>query len=167
MWLNPETLTVYRTHSEIRSAWPKTLFPGVMTDDMVLSIGLAPVKPSEPPEYDPLLQTAEETAPIQIDGQWTQRWTVRDLTTEERKARVPTVVTMRQARLALLQAGLLNQVDVAIAALEDPVQRSAARVEWEYATEVNREYPWVRILAVALELTEQRLDDLFTLAKTL
>ena len=42
---------------------------------------------------------------------------------------VITSVTMRQARLALLGAGLLDDVDAAIAAISDPVQRKAAEIE--------------------------------------
>ena len=77
------------------------------------------------------------------------------------------VVSMRQARLALLQAGLLSQVEATIAAIEDAGQRQAVQIEWEYAAEVNREHPWVQSLATALGLTEGQLDDLFTLAATL
>lgn len=46
---------------------------------------------------------------------------------------IPQSVTMRQARLALLGAGLLDDVNSAIAAIPDPVQRKAAEIEWEYA----------------------------------
>lgn len=71
-----------------------------------------------------------------------------------------TSVTMRQARLALLQAGLLDQVD---AAITDP----ASRIEWEYATTVERNSALVQSLSAGLGLSEQQLDDLFTLAATL
>lgn len=84
-----------------------------------------------------------------------------------RKLCVPTIVTMRQARLALLQAGLLSQVEAAIAAIEDPVQRQAVQIEWEYATEVDVTHPWVQALTTALGLSEAQLDALFTLAATL
>ena len=80
---------------------------------------------------------------------------------------IVTVVTMRQARLALLQSSLLSQVEAAIAAIEDTAQRQAVQIEWEYAAEVNRTHPWVQHLATALGLTEAQLDDLFTLAATL
>ena len=74
----------------------------------------------------------------------------------------PTVVSMRQARLALLQAGLLATVDAAVAAGGD-----ADKITWEYATEVDRNSPLVTNMALALNLTEQDLDNLFTLAATL
>ena len=77
------------------------------------------------------------------------------------------VVSMRQARLALLQAGLLSQVEAAIAAIEDAGQRQAVQIEWEYAAEVNREHPWVQTLGAALGLSAEDLDALFEQAATL
>lgn len=79
---------------------------------------------------------------------------------------VPQVVTMRQARLALLQVGKLTMVDTAIAGLPEP-DRTAAQIEWEYSQEVHRDRPFVAMLAPALGLTEEDLDDLFVLASTL
>jgi hypothetical protein len=71
---------------------------------------------------------------------------------------VITSVTMRQARLALHRAGLLTQVDAAIASDVE------AQIEWEYAQTVERHSPLVQNLAAGLGLTEQQLDDLFTQA---
>lgn len=79
---------------------------------------------------------------------------------------VPEAVTMRQARLALLGAGLLSQVDAAIASLPSP-QKEAAAIEWEYAQEVQRHNGLVPAMAQALGMTEAQLDDLFMQAATL
>ena len=76
------------------------------------------------------------------------------------------VVTMRQARLALLQVGQLANVQPAIDALPEP-HRSAAAIEWEYSQEVERNRAFVLTLGQALGLTDAELDDLFTLAATL
>ncbi|WP_288253753.1 hypothetical protein [uncultured Hydrogenophaga sp.] len=76
---------------------------------------------------------------------------------------VPQVVTMRQARLALLDAGLLAQVDAAIEALPGP-QKQAARIEWEYSQEVRRDRPFVQTLGAAMGLSDEQLDALFTTA---
>lgn len=73
------------------------------------------------------------------------------------------VVTMRQARLALLQSGLLTQVNTAVANMPGPAG-DAARIEWEYAKEACRDSPLLVGLAAALELTTTQLDELFTLA---
>lgn len=68
-------------------------------------------------------------------------------------------VTARQARLALNVAGLLADVEAAIAA-----EGGAVAIEWEYASTIDRASPLVASMAAALELTEQQLDALFAQA---
>ena len=75
---------------------------------------------------------------------------------------VPAAVSMRQARLALLGAGLLSQVEAAITAAGE-----AARIEWEYAATVERNWPLVTALAAALGLTSSQVDELFFAASAL
>lgn len=69
-------------------------------------------------------------------------------------------VSMRQARLALLQTGLLNAVD---AHMSEPNQR----IWWEYATTVERNHPMVVQVAASISLTDEQVDALFELANTL
>ena len=78
-----------------------------------------------------------------------------------------TSVTMRQGRLALLQAGLLDQVDSAIASIEDDTQRKAAQIYWEYGQAIDRDETWVINLSAALGLSDEQVDNLFKLAATL
>jgi len=73
---------------------------------------------------------------------------------------IPTVISMRQARLALLARGKLDDVEAAINAQEEPL-KSVVRIEWDYATEVDRNWPTLIALAPALGLTEADLDALF------
>lgn len=80
---------------------------------------------------------------------------------------IPTSVTMRQARLALLGIGMLDDVDAALAAIPDATQRKAAQIEWEYAQTVDRHSPLVSNLSAGLGLDDIQLDNLFTLASTL
>jgi len=79
------------------------------------------------------------------------------------KDTVPTVITMRQARLALLDAGLLPTVDAAIANGTD----EALKIEWEYATECKREWESLVAMATALGMSELDLDNLFIAGSTL
>lgn len=79
---------------------------------------------------------------------------------------IPQTVTMRQARLALMGAGMLSSVSQAIDALPSP-QKEAASIEWEYSQEVHRNRPLVQMLAPALGLTSEQLDQLFITAATL
>lgn len=79
---------------------------------------------------------------------------------------VPREVSMAQARLALLGAGLLSAVDTAINAMPEPA-KSAARISWEYRQTVRRESELTLSLASALGLTSQEVDELFIQAATL
>lgn len=83
-----------------------------------------------------------------------------------RATSVPQLVTMRQARLALLQNGMLTQVNTAVANMPGAAG-DAARIEWEFSSAVERNHPLVQSLIGALGLTESQLDDLFRLAATL
>lgn len=74
---------------------------------------------------------------------------------------VPQSVTMRQARLALLSARLLDDVDAAIATIPDPTTKKAAEIEWEYAQTVDRSSPFTQLLAGGLGLSSEQLDSLF------
>lgn len=76
---------------------------------------------------------------------------------------VPAVVSMRQARLALLAAGMLDQVATAIAGMPG-VGGQQARIEWEYAQEVRRGWPVVVAIGDALGLGDEQLDALFRAA---
>ena len=77
---------------------------------------------------------------------------------------VPASVTMRQARLALLHAGLLDDVEAALAAIPEETARRAAQIEWAYAQDVERASPWVQQLTQTLGLDAAMLDELFMMA---
>lgn len=79
---------------------------------------------------------------------------------------IPEVVTMRQARLALLRTGMLATVNNAIAGMAG-TDGDAARIEWEYAQEVRRDSSLVQALASTLGMSESQLDSLFIQAATL
>lgn len=76
---------------------------------------------------------------------------------------VPEVVTMRQARLALLSAGLLAQVNTAVANMTG-TEGDVASIEWEYAQEMRRDSTLVAGLSAALGLTDETLDNLYKVA---
>ena len=72
---------------------------------------------------------------------------------------VPDRVSARQARLALIGAGLIGVVEAAVAGLS-----AYDRAEWEYATEIRRDHPLIASLGVALSLSTEDIDDLFRIA---
>lgn len=80
---------------------------------------------------------------------------------------VPTSVTRRQARQALLLKGILDKVDAAIAGIGDATQRGLAKIEWEDSQVFERSRPFLIQIGAALGLDSAGLDDLFIFAATL
>jgi hypothetical protein len=78
---------------------------------------------------------------------------------------VPYSCTRRQGRLALLAEGYLDTVEAAIAAIEDPVQRKAAQIEYEADT-WERNNAFLQSMWAQLGGTPEGLDDLFRYAVT-
>lgn len=70
-------------------------------------------------------------------------------------------VTPRQARLALLAAGLLDQVEAAVNAAG-----GATKISWEFATTIERNSPLIETLRGSLGLTGEQIDTLFRYAAT-
>jgi hypothetical protein len=75
-------------------------------------------------------------------------------------APVPASITRFQARAALLAAGLLDDVEMAVAASPRFVQ-----IAWEDASVFDRSSPTIAALAAALSLSDADLDDLFRAAE--
>ena len=167
MYYRPETNETFTTHSEIRSASPNVIFPASITDDDLAYAGVFPLVSAKP--VTPAGQVAVPLSIENIDGEWTQLWNVRDATPEEieqMKPIIPRQVTMRQARLALLSAGVLGNVASAIESLDSP-HREVAQIEWEFSSTVDRDRPLVTMLGPKLGLTAEQLDQMFITAETL
>lgn len=79
---------------------------------------------------------------------------------------VPREVTMRQARQALILAGLDEAVEAALAAMPGTPGK-LARAEWERSQTVQRNRPLVLQMGTALGLTSAQLDQLFITASQL
>lgn len=154
--------TVYQTDAYgvfvgITSADESPLEPGVF----LIPAGCVEVKP---PKFDANTQLARF-----VEG----KWLIEAIPAPEPEPEPeppqpgpPSVVTMRQARLALLKAGLLEQVNTAIASLQG-AEGEAARIEWEYSQEIWRNRPFVILLGDTLGLSAKQIDDLFIEAATL
>lgn len=66
---------------------------------------------------------------------------------------IPTL-TMRQARLALLDADILDEVEAAITTPEN-------RIWWDYSTTVERNHPLVDAVLAALGKSPKEIDEMF------
>ncbi|HRH21511.1 MAG TPA: hypothetical protein PLE81_12850 [Brevundimonas sp.] len=107
-----------------------------------------------------------------VDGAWTRQWRIVVVGAAEaarRRAawRAKLAITPRQARLALLQVGLLDDVEAAINGISDELLRRQAQISWEYADEIRRLDPWIAVFGAALNLDDAALDELFALEQAL
>lgn len=113
--------------------------------------------PTDVPEF---FGTCPDDSNVQIDGvlgvYLQADW--ETMLADEMRARnpVPQQVTMRQARLVMLSAGLLDDVEMVITAAG-----RAAQLEWEYASVVDRNGPIVAAVQQGESLTDEQIDDLF------
>lgn len=74
-------------------------------------------------------------------------------------ARSSMVCSRFQAKAALLQAGLLDQVEAAISNSD-----ATTKLAWAEAVEFRRTSPTIAKLGALLDLNDTQLDDLFTAA---
>lgn len=73
-----------------------------------------------------------------------------------------TSVSKRQAQLALLDYGMLDAVDRAVASMG-----REAQINWEAASTIDRNNPFIESIAKGLlRLSDAQLDQLFALAAT-
>lgn len=75
---------------------------------------------------------------------------------------VPRKISVRQAKLALLDAGLLDDIEAMVAKSERAVQ-----ISWEYATEFERINPLILAFQSQMQMGDEALDELFKTAKKL
>ena len=73
----------------------------------------------------------------------------------------PKVITMRQARLQLLAAGLLDDVDNMLAA------DRAMSIWWEYSTELDMYHNMTKAMTDQLGMTQEQVDVMFKEASKL
>ena len=177
---------------EIVKMNPNVALPKVWTADICTSLGIEPVLISPKPDITDIQSVVCKGAVKDGLGNWVQKWSIvpkftkytieadpevegsvdvvvtvaKQIASEKKaaaKALVPEVISMRQARLALLQSELLTTVSDAIEQGTD----EAMKIEWEYATEVRRDWVSLITMATALGLNEEALDKLFILGNTL
>ena len=185
-----------KTQGQIRRDNPNTSLPKVWTEATCDGLGIDPVLTSPQPAPSGDYKVVVRNGVVQdANNNWVYAWTERDMFTEYTEEvtedgvtttnvmtvqdqidayeanklatkREGMVVTMRQARLALSQAGKLTLVDDAIAAMGEP-DKTTVSIEWEYGSTVERVSPWIDTMATALGMTGVEMDDLFELAATL
>ncbi len=170
MWIYPETRAVFKMHSEIRSYFRSHTFPAVITDLELGLIGLEPIHPTPRPVYDINKIIIEKPPVLGSDG-WVQVWAEEIASTEEverrKSALVPRSVSKRQGRQQMILMGIIEQVQTAIDAIPDPVQKALVQSFWDDSSQYERNHPQMIQLAQAVGLTEEQLDQAFIAAANL
>jgi hypothetical protein len=147
--------------NEFRAMHPNTSFPAVLSVELLNDFGADPVLEGPQPTltadqyavYDGVIQDS--------NGNWMTSYVAVDYTAEEIAAKVEqwrssASCTPFQGRVALSDAGLLANVETAIAAADEKT-----KVAWEYALEWKRLSPMIVTLATSLNLTDEQVDTLF------
>ena len=171
------------TKSQLKAQNTSTSFPKVWTAATLESLGVDPVLDSPKPELGDY-EVAVADGAVQSEGNWVEAWKVQPMFPEytdddgkvvteaeqiaayeaqkaaERRSKME--CTPRQARLALASAGLYEAVQTSVAAVSDE-----ARIEWEYATMIERTNPIIINMQTELGISDEALDGLFDLAVTL
>ena len=80
---------------------------------------------------------------------------------KHKEAIKPKVITMRQARLQLLAAGLLDDVENMLAA------DRAMSIWWEYSTELDMYHNMTKAMTDQLGMTQEQVDVMFKEASKL
>lgn len=142
--------------------------PGVLPDFLVELV----IEKRPDPSYDYATQTLEYRSFADLENyKWVEESYVRNLSQAEidqRKPGAPNSCTPRQLRIALIRSGIsLASVENELNNIQDPIEKEIAIAEWEYALDIQRDHPLLIMMAQKLNITEQQINDIFTLAVTL
>lgn len=160
-----ETGPVDYSITNLRLDNPNVCFPQQPSDELLADFDVYQLYSLDQPTIDPNTQIVESTSRINLNGNWTQQWTIRNLTPEELQDRIPKVVSALQGMLAIKEAGLVPAF-LAWKATLDPV------IDFETLAFLEKAQTWVyddlilNEALVALGIESQK-DALFTLANTL
>ena len=171
------------TKSQLIAENPNTSLPKTWTSVVLEFLGVDPVLASPKPavgDYEVVVGDGV----VNDEGNWVEAWKVQPMfpeytddegkvvTEEEQIAayeaqkaaekRSKMECTPRQARLALASAGLYEAVQTSVVSVSDE-----ARIEWEYATMIERTNPIIAGMQMELGISDEALDGLFALAVTL
>lgn len=130
MYYQPYTGTTFSLHSDIRSAMPWVLFGDSITDEDLAEQSVFRLL-YEKPVVEPG-KVAEPLTVELIDEQWTQLWTVRDMTPEELAAQAEFEEAQRPKRHMTVLAfrnrfTKSEKVRIELAAIDDPAADLAQR----------------------------------------
>jgi hypothetical protein len=112
----------------------------------------------------PTINATEKAVAVNTiaDKSVVQSYVVSNLTADEISARTPREVSAAQAKVALFNAGLLDQASTEIAKAYKPIQ-----IYWDSAPTFERNHPYIMGIGSLLGLSDTQVDSLFTAASIL
>lgn len=151
----------------LKNEYPHTSFPNEISSSLLAEYNVYTVLNTQKPDCNQLTEDVIELAPALISDVWTQQWQVITVSSEIAESRIQAVrdemsCTPRQARLILQQMNLLEAVETWITTSD-----AATKIEWNFAQEIKRTWPPLIACAIALNLTDSNLDDMFIAANLL
>ena len=152
---------------EILKLYPNISFPnGAVDEAFTEQEGFSKVVYGNVPAINEATQKVIlNEMPTLINGIYVLEYSIVEKTEEEKiayaKSLVPQSITPLQAKLQLLNMGLLDEVEAMVSA-----DRRIA-LYWEYALDIQRSHTTLSQMAEALGLTDAQLDEMFIEASKL
>ena len=77
-------------------------------------------------------------------------------------------LTARQLRLGLVDSGFaLAQVEAALDALPEGIEKEKAKIEWQHAGEFQRDHPLLQTIAAQLGISAEQFETMWVAARKL
>lgn len=151
----------------LRADNPQVSYPKDISISLLNEYDVFEVEEVAQPAYNAITQDLFEDPPLLVENIWTQQWRIETVSTEIAETRLNNwrsdlIVSPRQARLALNSVGLLSTVEAWIYTSDDNT-----KIDWEFATEIRRDWPPITACAISLGLSDLDIDNLFLTAATL
>lgn len=137
----------------------------LLIDDTFKEIRRFNEKPEDIPHKNiSWYEVSREFGLEEFTGVIDDKWVIKkiDPSTQVQEPIVPYSVSARQVRLLLLQQNLLSDVETMIAE-----QDKATQISWQYSSNFYRDDPLLNELAKNLNLSDEQIDEFFTLASKL
>lgn len=83
MWYEPSTQRVFETHSDIRTAFPGSSLPSVISDAVIEELGLFRLTKTDKPDHDICSQKVIAEDPVQTSDGYEIRWRIEDLSPDD------------------------------------------------------------------------------------
>lgn len=110
MYINSETLEEYKDIDDIRKHFPNTCFPLNLTDEILSSFNIFPIKETKP-EYNPIIEVAIKAGVTLLYDDWVRQWEINkkyDNVEAEKIAIANYIVTLKQSKIEEINAARLD-----------------------------------------------------------